>query len=100
MSYITLNLPDTFVLNFIDMIQKNLFLLEYMVLQRIEKDTIRLEAIRSIGNLLEEGELDLSAIIIDDASRLIKELALIKGRSLSYSENELVEEIIQISKDL
>lgn len=82
------------------MIQKNLFLLEYMVLQRIEKDTIRLEAIRSIGKLLEEGELDLSAIIIDDASSLIKELTLIKGRALSYSENELVEEIIQISKDL
>lgn len=82
------------------MIQKNLFLLEYMVLQRIEKDTIRLEAIKSIGKLLEEGELDLSAIIIDDASSLIKELTLIKGRVLSYSENELVEEIIQISKDL
>ncbi len=77
------------------MIQKNLFLLEYMVLQRIEKDTIRLEAIRSIGKLLEDGELDL----IDDALNLVKELVLIKGRPLSYSENELVEEIIQITKD-
>ena len=80
------------------MIQKNLFLLEYMVLQRIEKDTIRLEAIRSIGKLLEEGEVNLEKIIINDASNLIKELVLIKGRALSYSENELVEEIIQITK--
>lgn len=80
------------------MIQKNLFLLEYMVLKRIEKDTIRLEAIRSIGKLLLEGELDLDTVILDKNSNLIEELVLIKGRPLSYSEKELVEEIIQITK--
>lgn len=82
------------------MIRKNLFLLEYMVINRIEKDTLRLEAIKSVGNLLDQGELDLDNIKIDSVSGLVSELSLIKGRSLSFSEKELIEEIIQITKGI
>lgn len=81
------------------MIRKNLFLLEYMVLNRIEKDTVRLEAIRSIGKLLDDGGLDFDSKELENISNLTEELVLIKGRPLSFSEKELVEEIIQITKD-
>ena len=82
------------------MIRKNLFLLEYMVINRIEKDTLRLEALKSVGKLLEQGELDLDNIKLDNVSGLVSELSLIKGRSLSFSEKELVEEIILITKSI
>ena len=70
-----------------------------MVLSRIEKDTIRLEAIKSIGKLLDDGGLDFDSKELENMTNLTKELILIKGRSLSFSESELVEEIIQITKD-
>ena len=70
-----------------------------MVLSRIEKDTLRLEAIRSIGKLLDDGGLDFDSKELENMTNLTKELVLIKGRSLSHSESELVEEIIQITKD-
>lgn len=71
-----------------------------MVINRIEKDTLRLEAIKSVGKLLDQGDLDIDNIKLDSVSGLVSELSLIKGRSLSFSEKELVEEIIQITKGI
>lgn len=70
-----------------------------MVVSRIEKDTVRLEAIRSIGKLLDDAGLDFDSKELENITNLTKELVLIKGRSLSHSESELVEEIIQITKE-
>jgi len=80
------------------MILKNLFLLEYMVISRIEKDTIRLEAIRSVSQLLTDGNLDIDNLIEEKKLNLIKELVKIKGKSLSHAETELIEEILTITK--
>ncbi len=71
-----------------------------MVINRIEKDTLRLEAIKSVGKLLDQGDLDIDNIKLDSVSGLVSELSLTKGRSLSFSEKELVEEIIQITKGI
>lgn len=81
------------------MIQKNLFLLEYMVKKRIEKDTERLEAIRSISGLLSEANIDIDNFNETEEASLIKKLMKIKGRSLSKEEFELVEEIFTITKN-
>ncbi len=80
------------------MIRKNLLLLEYMVIKRIEKDTIRLEAIRGIGKLLKEGNIDLDRIIIKDKTELLETLVSLKGKSLSYAEVELIDEIFSINE--
>ncbi len=75
------------------MIRKNLLLLEYMVIKRIEKDTIRLDAIRTISRLLSEANMDLDKIIKKNKVELLENLVAIKGRSLNYAETELIEEI-------
>lgn len=75
------------------MLRKNLILLEYMVIKRIEKDTVRLDAIRSISKILSEANIELDKIIKENKIELLEELVAIKGRSLNYSETELIEEI-------
>ncbi len=80
------------------MIRKNLLLLEYMVIKRIEKDTIRLEAIRSINKLLTEANIELDKIINKNKIELLETLVAIKGKPLSYSETELIEEIFNINE--
>jgi len=80
------------------MIQKNLFLLEYMVKSRIEKDTIRLEAIRSISGLLAEGNINIDLLTDKTQMGLYKDLVVIKGKPLTFAETELIEEILMITK--
>jgi hypothetical protein len=81
-----------------DMIRKNLLLLEYMVIKRIEKDTTRLEAIRCINKLLTEANIELDKLIIKNKVELLETLVSIKGKPLSYSETELIEEIFNINE--
>ncbi len=75
------------------MIRKNLLLLEYMVIKRIEKETIRLDAIRTISNLLTEANVELYKIIKEKKIELLENLVAIKGKPLNYAETELIEEI-------
>ncbi len=75
------------------MIRKNLLLLEYMVIKRIEKDTIRLDAIRTISKLLTEANMELDKIVKENKIELLENLVAIKGRPLNYAETELIEEI-------
>jgi len=75
------------------MIRKNLLLLEYMVIKRIEKDTIRLDAIRTISKLLTEANMELDKIVKENKIELLENLVAIKGRSLNYAEAELIKEI-------
>ncbi|MCF6308367.1 MAG: hypothetical protein L3J09_10465 [Flavobacteriaceae bacterium] len=77
------------------MIRKNLLLLEYMVIKRIEKDTVRLDAIRSISKLLFKANMDLDKIIKKNKIALLKDLVAIKGKPLGYAETELIEEIFK-----
>ncbi|MFK5982457.1 MAG: hypothetical protein QM499_06050 [Flavobacteriaceae bacterium] len=82
------------------MLRKNLILLEYMVIKRIEKDTVRLDAIRSISKLLSEANIELDKIIKENEIELLEELVAIKGRKLSYSETELIEEIFNSNEKI
>ena len=77
------------------MLRKNLFLLEYMVVKRIEKDTIRLDAIRTISLLLTEANIELDKIINENKIGLLEKLVVIKGKPLNYAETELIEEIFK-----
>jgi len=81
------------------MLRKNLILLEYMVIKRIEKDTVRLDAIRSIGKVLFEANIELDKIIKENKIELLEKLIAIKGRSLNYSEAELIEEIFNSNEN-
>jgi len=77
------------------MLRKNLILLEYMVIKRIEKDTVRLDAIRSIGKILSEANIELEKIINENKIELLENLVAIKGKPLNYAETELIEEIFK-----
>ncbi|PHS67348.1 MAG: hypothetical protein COB12_04185 [Flavobacterium sp.] len=82
------------------MIRKNLLLLEYMVIKRIEKDTVRLDAIRTISKLLAEANMDLDKIIKENKIELLEDLAAIKGKPLNYAETELIEEIFNSNEKI
>ncbi len=77
------------------MIQKNLFLLEYMVINRIEKDTLRLEAIRCVGRLLNKS--DIGNMAQDHKVKPLEKLVAVKGKPLSFFETELIEEIFKLN---
>jgi len=77
------------------MIRKNLLLLEYMVIKRIEKDTVRLDAIRTISKLLAEANMNLDKIKKENKIELLKYLTATKGKPLNYAETELIEEIFK-----
>jgi hypothetical protein len=64
-----------------------------MVIKRIEKDTVRLDAIRTISKLLTEANMELDKIIKENKIELLENLVAIKGRPLNYAETELIEEI-------
>jgi len=81
------------------MLRKNLILLEYMVIKRIEKDTVRLDAIRSISKLLSEANMELDKIVKENKIELLENLVAIKGRPLNYAETELIEEIFNSYKN-
>ncbi len=82
------------------MIRKNLLLLEYMVIKRIEKDTVRLDAIRTINKLLYEANMDLNKILKENKIALLKDLVAIKGKPLNYAETELIEEIFNSNEKI
>ena len=79
------------------MIRKNLFLLEYMVKNRIEKDTERLDTIKSVGDLLSKTNFDINKFEKTDLDSLLKELVKLKGSPLTTSEQELIDEIFSLS---
>ena len=79
------------------MLRKNLFLLEYMVKNRIEKDTERLETIRSIGKLMSETKLEIEEINEKNRFSLLKKLVSLKEKPLTRLEIELIEEILSIN---
>lgn len=80
------------------MILKNLFLLEYMVKSRIEKDNLRLETIKNISKLLTKGNIEIDTLQKENQSNLKEKLTKIKGIPLSLAEKELIEEILSITK--
>jgi len=80
------------------MILKNLFLLEYMVKSRIEKDYLRLETIKNIGKLLTKGDIEIDTLQNENQSNLKENLSNIKGKPLSLAEKELIKELLSITK--
>jgi len=80
------------------MIHKNLFLLEYMVKNRIERDTERLDAIKNIGGLLSKASISLEDFEETELDYLLKKLVKTKEKPLSNSELELIGEIFSFNK--
>ena len=80
------------------MMRSNLFLLEHMIQNRIEKDSERLEAIKSINELLSLANIDIDTLIVNYNTKLFNDLANVKGNPLTIAERELVEKIIAIGK--
>jgi len=78
------------------MLHKNLFLLEYMVKNRIEKDTERLDAIKNVGQLLSKTNYDIDKIKERKLDILLKKFAKIKGIPLTINEQELIDEIFTV----
>ncbi len=78
------------------MIRENLVLLEYMVKKRLEEDDKRLEAIRGVNEILSKASFNLDGLVVENQASVLKELVAIKGKPLTYSEYELVEEIFTI----
>ena len=68
-----------------------------MVKKRIEEDDKRLEAIKTVNELLLTADLDIDNLAIEKQSNFIKKLVTIKGKSLNRLEIELIEEIFKIN---
>ena len=68
-----------------------------MVKKRIEEDSKRLEAIKSVGTLMSEKNLDIEDFKIENHDSLLKNLVSIKEKPLSRLEIELIEEILSIN---
>lgn len=79
------------------MILKNLFLLEYMVKNRIERDTERLDAIKSVGGLLSKTNFNIDDFEVTEFDSLLKELVEIKKKPLTIAEQELIDEIFKLN---
>jgi len=80
------------------MILKNLFLLEYMVKNRIERDTERLDTIKNIGGLLSKASISLEDFKETELDYLLKKLVKTKEKPLTNSELELIGEIFSFNK--
>ena len=62
---------------------------------RLEKEKERLNAIKSIREILSEIDFTAEVVPVEDENRLIRLLISLKGKPLAQNEIELINEIVK-----
>jgi len=79
------------------MIQTKLLLLEYTAVNdTTAQNHLKLDAIRSIRNLLLQLDLNAEVVPVNNAKKFQNLLSSLKGENLSAEENKLIEKLVTI----